>query len=151
MVLNTYIKNEEGYFVCPHCNIVKQNQNTMFYHYETHKGKLPYECNVCKKEFSQKRSLELHMLSKHSDDKVKKNTFKCNFPNCKFESLTKANRRIHCLRKHFKEEVDKIMNDNNECVCCHNVFLSSTAFLYHAIDCIKVSSDSKKSYLESII
>jgi hypothetical protein len=150
MVLNVYIKNEDGYFVCPQCNIVKEKQNTMFYHYETHKGKLPYECNVCKKDFSQKRSLELHMLSKHSDDKVKKNTFKCNFPNCNFESLTKANRRIHCLRKHFKDEVDKITDENNECVCCHNIFLSNTAFIYHSIDCIKVS-DEKKKFLELII
>jgi hypothetical protein len=150
MVLNVYIKNEDGYFVCPHCSIVKQNQNTMFYHYETHKGKLQYECNVCKKGFSQKRSLELHSISKHNKDEIKKNTFKCNFTNCNFECLTKANRRIHCLRKHFKEEIDKITDDNNKCMCCRIVFLSNTAFLYHAINCIKVSEDKQK-YLDSII
>ena len=150
MAPNIYIKNDTGYFVCPHCNIVKQNQNTMFYHYETHKGKLQYECNICKKDFSQKKSLELHMISKHSHATVKKNKYNCVFPNCEFESLTKANRRIHCLRKHFKDEIEEITDTNNECNICHNLFLSNTAFIYHAIDCIK-GSQEKQKYLDLII
>jgi hypothetical protein len=146
-----YIKNEQGWFVCPSCNVVKQNQNTMYYHMKKHEGKLPYECNICKKDFIQKTSLELHMLSKHKDKNTKKSeTFKCPFDNCEFEALTKANRRIHCLRKHFKDEISNILEENSTCSACKGSFLSNTSFYYHALGCIRVNSTEKQKLIELI-
>ena len=146
-----YIKNEQGWFVCPSCNVVKQNQNTMYYHMKKHEGKLPYECNICNKDFIQKTSLELHMLSKHKDKNVKKiDTFKCPIEGCDFEALTKANRRIHCLRKHYKDEITDILDENNTCSSCKVSFLSNTSFYYHAIGCIRTTCPDKQKMLELI-
>ena len=146
-----YIKNEQGWFVCPSCNVVKQNQNTMYYHMKKHEGKLPFECSICKKDFIQKASLELHMLSKHKDKNVEKvDTFQCPFEGCEFKALTKANRRIHCLRKHFKNEITDIMEENNTCSTCKSSFLSNTAFYYHALGCIRVNEHAKQELIKSI-
>ena len=146
-----YIKNEQGMFVCPSCNVVKHNQNTMYYHMKKHEGKLPFECNICKKDFIQKPSLELHMLSKHKDKNTKKaDTFECVFDNCEFESLTKGNLRIHCLRKHFKDEISNIMEENNTCTTCKTSFLSNTAFYYHALGCIRVNDPAKQELVKLI-
>ena len=115
-----YIKNDEGDFVCPSCDIVKKNQNTMYYHMKKHEGKLQFECDICKKDFIQKSSLELHKISKHTNQ-PKEDMYACVFEDCESESLTKANRRIHCLRKHFKEEVAIILEkDSNACNACKN-------------------------------
>uniref|UniRef100_A0A6C0D6S1 C2H2-type domain-containing protein n=1 Tax=viral metagenome TaxID=1070528 RepID=A0A6C0D6S1_9ZZZZ len=145
-----YIKNENGHFICPNCEVVKKNQNTMYYHMKKHEGKLPFECDICQKDFLQKSSLELHKLSKHSTTKKETKMFQCVFDNCDFKSITKSNRRIHCLRKHFKEEIDKIMDENNSCNSCNKTFQSSTAFYYHVIDCIKVDTVEKQKFLTLI-
>jgi hypothetical protein len=115
-----------------------------------HEGKLPYECSICKKDFMQKASLDLHMLSKHKDPK-KSDMFKCPAKGCEFESLTKANCRIHCLRKHFKEEINAIMEENNCCTVCKNAFLSNTAFYYHAAKCVKLNNLEKQNLLDSLL
>ena len=146
-----YIKNENGDFVCPNCEVVKKNQNTMYYHMKKHEGKLPFECDTCGKDFVQKSSLELHKLSKHKNSKKDAKMYKCVFDNCDFESLTKANRRIHCLRKHFSEEINAILDENNSCNVCKKTFQSQTAFYYHVSSCVKVTDNSKKSKLEMII
>lgn len=143
-----YIRNKNGEFVCPNCAVIKQNQNTMFYHMKKHEGKLPYECDICSKDFIQKSSLDLHKLSKHKDDK--QNIYKCPYDNCQFESMTKANRRIHTIRKHFTDEVKRIDNDLY-CISCKKDFQSSTAFYYHAIDCIHVNDPNKLKIINSIL
>lgn len=136
-----YIKNDEGDFVCPSCDIVKKNQNTMYYHMKKHEGKLQFECDICKKDFIQKSSLELHKISKHTNQ-PKEDMYSCVFEDCESESLTKANRRIHCLRKHFKDEIAAILEkDTNACNTCKATFQSLTAFYYHATDCIRVSGN----------
>ena len=146
-----YIRNSEGLFVCPTCNEVKAKQNTMYYHMKKHEEKLPYECNICKKEFIQKDSLELHMLARHKDKNTKNvNMFKCPFKGCEFEALTKGNCRIHCLRKHFKDEINTIIDENNSCTNCKKSFPSNTAFYYHALDCISIDSEEKKRIIEEI-
>ena len=145
-----YIKNENGHFVCPNCEVVKKNQNTMYYHMKKHEGKLPFECDICKKDFVQKSSLELHKLSKHKGSKKEVDTFKCVFDNCEFKSITKANRRIHCLRKHFQESVNTIMDDKN-CIRCNKLFQSQSAFYYHVSSCIQVDDEILNKKLQEIL
>jgi hypothetical protein len=146
-----YIKNDQGMFVCPNCNIVKTNQNTMYYHMKKHEGKLPFECDICNKDFMQKTSLELHKISKHNCKNNINNNFKCIVSGCNFTAITKANRRIHCLRKHFKEEIDNISEEDNTCSSCKKTFQSGSAFYYHAIHCIRVNTTEKQKILEFIL
>lgn len=148
MVYN-YIKNKDGDFVCPNCNITKKKQNTMFYHMKKHEGKLPFECDICSKDFIQKSSLEIHKLSKHCDDKNSGDIYNCPFSKCSFKSTTKANRRIHVIRKHFKEQISCI-NDDLYCVCCKKEFQSDSAFYYHAIDCISVNDPKQIAIINSL-
>jgi hypothetical protein len=145
-----YIKNDNGEFVCPSCDIIKKNQNTMYYHMKKHEGKLQFECDICKKDFVQRSSLELHKISKHKNQ-PKEDMYPCVFDDCDSESLTKANRRIHCLRKHFKEEVGAILDTTSatSCTNCKESFQSLTAFYYHAADCIRV--DAPKELLLKLI
>ena len=145
-----YIRNEDGEFICPSCDIIKKNQNTMYYHMKKHEGKLPYECDICKKDFNQKSALELHKIARHMN-KPKEEMFTCVFEDCTSESLTKSNRRIHCLRKHFKEEIDSILDKEHSTLCtsCKIEFKSLTAFYYHAADCIKVPTQ-KAELLKAI-
>lgn len=142
-----YIKNDNGDFVCPSCDVVKKKQNTMYYHMKKHEGKLQFECDICKKEFVQRSSLEAHKISRHKHIQ-KEDMYDCPFGDCEFESLTKSNRRIHCMRKHFKDETDVIL-DNTTCKECKVVFKSLTAFYYHASDCIKID-ESRKTILDSV-
>jgi len=139
-----YVKNEAGNYVCQTCNVVKTRANTMFYHMNKHDNNYPFECNVCKSKFMQKNSLELHMLARHATIEDNKNAYKCVFPNCQFKSLTKANRRIHSLRKHFKEELNEISGENFTCNACKSKYKSPEAFNYHAINCIKLNSENEK-------
>lgn len=157
--MSRYIKNEDGNFVCPSCNVIKEKQNTMYYHMKKHEGKLPFVCDICTKDFMQKTSLELHKISKHKiQDNELLEKFKCIFTNCDFEAITKANRRIHCMRKHCKEEVCNIMNeivdtDNNSiytCITCTKRFTNNTGFYYHAIHCISPTPIMKELLIQCI-
>ena len=139
---NNYIKNDAGHFVCPHCNIVKEKQNTMFYHLQTHEGKLPYECNICKKSFVQKQELAFHKLRKHTQDheEAPEQTV-CPFDNCSFADIRKGNVRIHCIRIHGREYIsDQIFHrtDNGTCVCglCGYSANSQTGLYYHLSTCL---------------
>jgi hypothetical protein len=155
----TYIKNENGEYVCPDCGITKKNQNTMHYHMKRHEEQLSYICKLCKKGFLQKQTLDLHLRAKHpdiSDDNNAEKKFKCPFDDCNFAALTKGNCIIHCLRIHFQEEIDNIMIKNNEtkmiyCNECSKGFSSSCAFYYHCKQCIDFNkSEDKYKKLEEI-
>lgn len=156
-----YIKNDKGDFVCPHCNVVKKNQNTMFYHIKKHGEQLKHICKSCKKQFLQKQTLELHIRSKHPDlineETINNKKFKCPYDNCEFSSLTKGNCLIHFIRVHCQDEVNSIMIKNNdtktiECSKCHNEFNNSCSFYYHCKSCINfIELNEKYNKLQHII
>lgn len=129
-----YQRNANGDFVCPHCGKVvpKEKQNTMHYHLKKHSGDLPHECGTCGKKFAQKQSLELHIKWNH---KPTDEILECPVAGCNFTSTSWSNRRIHFLRKHCKDHIEEIQ-DGHTCKACHKTFNSSTAFFYHAADCI---------------
>ncbi len=138
---NNYIKNDAGHFVCPHCNIVKEKQNTMFYHLQTHEGKLPYECNLCKKSFVQKQELALHKLRKHAEQEEQVDRIVCPFDNCEFTDVRKGNVRVHCIRIHGREYLtDEIFGRNDDgtwsCNLCQHEAGSQAAILYHLSTCL---------------
>jgi len=125
----------------------------MHYHLKKHEGKLPFQCSSCKKEFQFQQSLDLHRLSKHCEGtKVKK--FKCPCANCEFQSLTEGNLRIHFLRIHCTEDVQRILqhtNDKFHCTTCKKSFQSSTAFHYHSASCVVIQEKSRRDMLEKIL
>jgi hypothetical protein len=147
----TYIKNEQGEFICPHegCKFTSKNQSTTHYHLKKHLEELNYTCKYCKKTFLQKQTLELHIRSKHPEQSksldLKK--FYCPFDNCEFSSLTKGNTIIHCLRVHFQTEIRDLMfnsEDNIKCKECDTEFNSTCAFFYHAKKCLHFDNQNEK-------
>jgi len=136
-----YTKNAAGHFVCPHCGEVKEKQNTMFYHMQTHEGKLPYECNICKKGFVQKQELLLHKQRKHAqqlEDVVDK--YVCPFDDCDFEDIRKGNVRTHCIRMHGREYIndDMIKRTGQQWSCglCNYTCGSQAGIYYHLSSCL---------------
>jgi hypothetical protein len=67
---------------------------------------------------------------------------------CGFTATTWANRRIHFLRKHCKNEISTIRDENNVCKGCKKHFNSSTAFIYHAGGCI---NGTQIAYFQGIV
>jgi len=145
-----YFKNDNGYYSCPICNTVKEKMNTMHYHYDKHDSDYRFACNKCEYKCNQKKALENHILTKHSSVNEKSKPFKCVFPECSFETYAKGNRRIHCTRKHLKEECNKIRSEGNSCDVCKKSFKSNEAFDYHVLNCISVSQE-KKDLLDQML
>lgn len=154
-----YFKNDEGLFVCPRCDASYKNQSSMNMHYNTHSETPTHTCKACKKGFLQKQTLELHMKSRHPEllDDNENNKHQCPFDNCDFTAITKGNCIIHCLRVHFRNEIDKIMLKDDDsktinCSECECEFKSSCAFFYHAKKCLNLSdSDEKHQKLMDIM
>jgi hypothetical protein len=150
-----YFKDKDGNFICPHpgCEFTKRNQSTLHYHMKKHEEQLDHICKICKKQFLQKQTLELHIYSKHpelvKDSTHSEKKFKCPFDNCEFTALTKGNCIIHCLRVHFQNEINNMMSKNNEtktiyCNNCQKNFSSSCAFYYHCKSCMMVDKNEDK-------
>jgi hypothetical protein len=136
-----YTKNAAGHFVCPHCGETKEKQNTMFYHMQTHEGKLPYECNVCKKGFVQKQELLLHKQRRHAQElKGSADAVVCPFDDCDFEDIRKGNVRIHCIRMHAREYIsdDMIKRSGTQWSCdlCDYNCGSQAGLYYHLSSCL---------------
>jgi len=154
----TYVKNEQGEFVCPECNVVKKRQNSMHYHMKKHLEELNHVCKACKKGFLQKQTLDLHIRSKHPElvETQEKKKFTCPIDDCEFTALTKGNCVIHCLRAHFKEEIKLHMSTDAEtkiitCNQCDVEFSSSCSFYYHCKTCITFSPSEKAKKLKALM
>jgi hypothetical protein len=145
----TYVKNNNGYFICPECGIEKKNQSTMHYHIKKHElnketATISYHnCPECDKKFLQKQTLDMHIKSRHPEllsDNSYEMQFQCPFEGCDFISNTKGNCKIHYLRKHFKSEIDKITerisSSEINCKKCNKKYSSSCAFYYHIAECL---------------
>ena len=140
----TYQKNAAGEFVCPHCNAVKKNQNTMHYHLKKHDGQLPHACKHCDKRFLQAQTLANHIAARHSD--IERAALPC--PCCEFTTVTKSNRIIHFVRKHCQEALKDsfMMTDEGHftCTACSKVCKSSTAFHYHVAGCLTLEGETQQ-------
>lgn len=144
-----YIRTENGHFQCPHCDKVCEKQNTMYYHVKTkHLAEFKYSCSVCAEagktmQFVQKCTYLKHMAAKHPESEKEKEgeknpyvgvSNKC--PACDHTNTTKANLLVHFARHHCKDWIPGYTK-NMTCKGCERVFPSSTAYLYHALACIK--------------
>ena len=124
----TYLKNEDGHFVCPECAVVKTRQNTMHYHMKKHAGVYEHVCE-CGKAFMHKSGLQQHMLQAHpAPDAI---VWDC--PCCPHTSKMKANLVIHIGRKHGAGWIPPFTESG--CSGCKKTFSSVTAYYYHAVKC----------------
>lgn len=144
-----YRKNERGEFVCPTCGVTMNRQNSMHYHLKTHQADAMYPCAYCTKSFVQRRSLDLHIRSKHANEN---RSFLCPYDGCPFESHTKGNCVIHCLRVHFHDEIAPYLetaatpssSSSYGCRRCHRHFPSTSAFYYHVKGCLPFDKTTAK-------
>jgi hypothetical protein len=139
-----YTRNTDGNFVCPHCNVVKNKQNTMHYHIKrNHEKNFPFECKQCSEnpKFLQRSSYLHHLATNHPENphptETEKNQyatteFAC--PCCTHKTHTKANVIIHYARTHCNEWIPSYAKDTN-CTGCMKTFHSSSAYLYHSVSC----------------
>ena len=143
---NTYIRNEAGAFICPHCDKTTVRQNTMFYHIEkNHTATKKHVCTECEKGFIQKSGLQTHMAQAHPhvhDDSnpYLKSSWSC--PCCTHVCKMKANMVIHIARKHGAGWIPPYAPC---CSNCNKKTASPTAYYYHAIRCLTPPAEMKQS------
>ena len=166
----TYTKDENGHLMCNYekCSFKPKatpahpngNPSTLHYHIKTkHTGEYAHVCSVCKHGFLHALTLQTHMAARHPEVRQQNpaELYKCPLEGCEFESLTKANRRIHFLRKHCHEQVvqyqgDAIVDGKKmiQCGCCNETFKSGTAFHYHIGSCMILKNVPVHDLLESV-
>ena len=146
-----YERDAAGNFVCNICGVTKARQNTMHYHYRRHEDHLPYECDICHKEFLQASVLALHKAARHGGGAAAETSGGVACPACEFRTLTKANCIIHYVRRHC---ADCLSGPAPSLVCpgCAKVCKSRTALLYHlgTSDCMPRRSDGQKAHLDAL-
>jgi len=132
----TYIRNEDGGFVCPECGEIKARQNTMFYHMKKHSGDARHVCKEpgCGKAFIQKSGLQQHMIQTHPIE-GQTPSWSCPSEGCGHVCRMKANLIIHIGRKHGDDWIPEF--NGTSCSGCSRDFASPTAYYYHAVQCFK--------------
>lgn len=144
-----YIRNSNGHFVCPHCNVIKEKQNTMLYHIEKkHDEKVRFECKQCAipQKFLQKCTYLHHLAAIHPDSphpsENEQNPYanvQHTCPSCAHTTHTKGNMLIHFARVHCETWIPGFVK-NEACKGCSKTYASSTAYLHHAVQCFKNSA-----------
>lgn len=146
MVLE-YHKNDNGEFICQHCQFTARYQSTMHYHLMNHEGALPHCCKVCDHRFLQKSLLDTHMKSKHPETLETKETFKCPFKGCEFESIQKVNCISHFMRIHLKEQTNSLKCKPTDdtcvvsCKACSKNLKSMPSFYSHVSKCVTLTPE----------
>jgi hypothetical protein len=125
--LQIHLSRHEGPFphFCEFCDKRFKTQTQLKFHIPKHSDEKPFVCDVCAMGFKWKHALKSHMIV-HSAEKnhlcdvcgyatahksqLKAHrlihtgdTFKCNFPGCKFQAIKKQNLKYHQLT-HTREK-----------------------------------------------
>jgi hypothetical protein len=159
-------RDVNGHLVCERCGFKpkatprhpKGNPSTMTYHLKKHDGDFAYKCRICNWNCLHKQTLDTHMATRHPEAlKEKPTKYKCPIEGCMYESITKAGRRIHFVRKHCGDEATKYQKTTKvedkitlECSCCQQNFNSGTAFHYHLAGCWLEHQILPNSLLEKV-
>jgi hypothetical protein len=149
----SYKRDANGHLMCHLCEFKpkptqahpKGNPSTLHYHLKKqHNGDCSHVCKTCGYAFLHKLALETHIASRHPEVNQKVEMYRCNVPNCDFESLTLGNLNIHKARKHcsclvnqYLQVVDIEKKKVYRCTCCQKDFQSGTSFHYHFVKCLQ--------------
>lgn len=146
-------RDGSGHLICEKCGFKpdptpthpKGNPSTMTYHLQKHDGNFTVKCSICKWTCLHKQTLDNHMATRHPETlKVKPTKYKCPVANCPYDTIKKADRRIHFVRKHCQEALakyQKLMKVEDkeqpqfQCLCCQETYNSTTAIHYHLAGC----------------
>jgi len=168
VIVEKYVRNADGHFVCPHCEKIEEKQNTMYYHIKSiHEQDFPFACVLCKNEdnenprFLQKCAWFHHLATHHPENPhpspTERNPYAnvlFNCPTCTHTSHTKGNILIHYARNHCKEWIPAYLRDRvtnvGACTGCRQEFKSSSAYLHHAIKCEQLRLAATPAHINNI-
>ena len=102
-------------FACSKCPRKFTQSDSLKRHLKTHAGILNEICEICKKGFSTKETLSMHIILQHFTK------LDCEIPNCAYKSGLKVNYKRHLRTKHrdldqnlmekIIEKIDKLKID----------------------------------------
>ena len=153
----TYIRDESGAFLCPHCDKKCEKQNTMYYHIKkNHQQDFKFVCEHCTEgRFVQKSAYLQHIAVNHpecadeEENPYASISFSCPHEGCDHHAKTKANIIVHFARTHCRDWIPTY-SKKGCCKGCDKEFASSTAYLYHAVNCIKPIPENYAAMLADI-
>ncbi|KAM3922075.1 uncharacterized protein RB166_011382 isoform 2-T2 [Leptodactylus fuscus] len=99
LILHTQIHSEDRPFHCDQCNYSTTDAFKLTRHKRTHTGERPFSCSVCQITFTQKSTMEMHVLRKHTKELPKLHCHLCD------TVLTgKIGLKIHIRKQHSQTE-----------------------------------------------
>ena len=141
-------------FPCQICNTILLTEKDLKTHISSvHEEKKPFKCGMCKSKFSEKNSLNRHMVLIH---KAEKSIVKCKVCHAVFTELTDLKRHLASAHegKFAKAEISESTNKSKlgysikdlkkwfECTSCSKKFESNLKLEKH----VKVVHEGKKLY-----
>ncbi|XP_073538796.1 uncharacterized protein [Phyllobates terribilis] len=95
LVIHIEIHNDYRPFHCDQCNYATTDAFKLTRHKRTHTGERPFSCSVCQITFTQKSTMEMHVLRKHT-----KELPKLHCPLCDTVLTGKVGLKIHIRKQH---------------------------------------------------
>ncbi|XP_077109352.1 uncharacterized protein LOC143765974 isoform X2 [Ranitomeya variabilis] len=97
LIIHIQIHNDYKPFRCDQCNYATTDAFKLTRHKRTHTGERPFSCSVCQITFTQKSTMEMHVLRKHT-----KELPKLHCPLCDTVLTGKVGLKIHIRKQHSK-------------------------------------------------
>lgn len=99
LILHIQIHSEDRPFHCDQCNYSTTDAFKLTRHKRTHTGERPFSCSVCQIKFTQKSTMEMHVLRKHTNELPK-----LHCPLCDTVLTGKVGLKIHIRKQHSQVE-----------------------------------------------
>ncbi|KAM4031537.1 uncharacterized protein ACNLHF_018961 isoform 1-T2 [Anomaloglossus baeobatrachus] len=99
LITHIQIHNDYRPFHCDQCSYATTDAFKLTRHKRTHTGERPFSCSVCQITFTQKSTMEMHVLRKHTKDLPK-----LHCPLCDTVLTGKVGLKIHIRKQHSQME-----------------------------------------------